>query len=305
MSRPEGVAARLELPSVRALLEGLVDYAGLFPPAGLDLATTVGNYAAYQRRPDHWALARLVVPAGRLPELETALERLPEVDRLGTRWPLTVLLGSDRAGDLEAVRGFSERHVHDGIRIGSLEARIAATAEVVALATQLPPECELYLELPAGPAMEPLIAAVAAAGVRAKIRTGGVLPGDIPDPDQVLAFLASCARQRVPFKATAGLHHPVRGRRPLTYEPGSVQAVQFGYLNLFLAAAALWRGLPMAAAGSLLVADELDPPVFEPARIRWGGIALETAAIREARQEFALAMGSCSFTEPVEEIESL
>ena len=153
--------------------------------------------------------------------------------------------------------------------------------------------------------MEPLIAAVAAAGVRAKIRTGGVLPGDIPDPDQVLAFLASCARQRVPFKATAGLHHPVRGRRPLTYEPGSVQAVQFGYLNLFLAAAALWRGLPMAAAGSLLVADELDPPVFEPARIRWGGIALETAAIREARQEFALAMGSCSFTEPVEEIESL
>jgi hypothetical protein len=305
MSRGGSVATRLELPPVRALLGGLIDYAGLFPPAGLELAATVGNFAAYQRRADHWALARLVVPAGRLVDLETVLERLPAVDRLGTRWPLTVLLGPDGAADLELVRGFGERHVHGDLRIRSLEARAGSPAEVAALAEQAGSEWELYLELPLGAAVETLIGAVAAAGVRAKIRTGGIQPADTPEPEQVLAFLSSCARHRVPFKATAGLHHPVRARRPLTYESGSVQAVQFGYLNLFLAAAALWQGLSATAAAALLVGDERDPPSFESARISWAGVVLETAAIGAARKEFALAMGSCSFTEPLEEIEAL
>ena len=37
--------------ALQALLESLIDYAGLFPPAGLDMATAVANYAGYKDGP--------------------------------------------------------------------------------------------------------------------------------------------------------------------------------------------------------------------------------------------------------------
>ena len=55
--------------SLRALLHGIIDYAGLFPPASLPLDETVLAYSRHRRGPHSWALGRLVVPALRLPEL--------------------------------------------------------------------------------------------------------------------------------------------------------------------------------------------------------------------------------------------
>ncbi len=34
--------------AVRALMTGLIDYAGLFPPAGLSMREAVGNFAGYR-----------------------------------------------------------------------------------------------------------------------------------------------------------------------------------------------------------------------------------------------------------------
>ena len=50
----------------------VVDYAGLFPPAGLDMRAAVGNYARYAAGPWAWALGRFIVPVSRLEELERA-----------------------------------------------------------------------------------------------------------------------------------------------------------------------------------------------------------------------------------------
>src|ERR671939_21225 len=55
--------------SLHALLAGAVDYAGLFPPAGLPLEQAVGDYARYRREPEAWMLGRFVCPAARLAEL--------------------------------------------------------------------------------------------------------------------------------------------------------------------------------------------------------------------------------------------
>ena len=51
-----------------SLLNGIVDYAGLFPPAGLDMDTVVQNYSEYRKSSQRWMLARLVIPASRLSE---------------------------------------------------------------------------------------------------------------------------------------------------------------------------------------------------------------------------------------------
>lgn len=296
--------AEPRLGAIRSVLDGLIDYAGLFPPAGLGMAETVRNYAGYQRRPDSWALGRLVVPVTRLAEFEDALEGLPEAERLGTRWPITALLGTDADAEIEAVTAFNSRHEHAGPRVHALEARADSPRQVSALGTAVSSRFELFLELPLGHDLPELVTAAGKLGVRAKIRTGGVNAADIPEPEAVLAFLERTATARVPFKATAGLHHPVRGLMPLTCEPGSACATMYGYLNLILAATALWDGQGRDSALTLLTAVDRHTLVLGETEIGWAGERISRDAIEQARREFVLAIGSCSFTEPLEEIDS-
>ena len=56
-------------------------------------------------------------------------------------------------------------------------------------------------------------------------------------------FLIACRRHGVTFKATAGLHHAMRGSYPLTYERASESGTMFGFLNVFLAALFVGDGL--------------------------------------------------------------
>ena len=61
--------------SIRTLLNGILDYAGLFPPARLGMAEAVANYARYREDDRSWMLSRFICPAGRLAEMESARER--------------------------------------------------------------------------------------------------------------------------------------------------------------------------------------------------------------------------------------
>jgi hypothetical protein len=288
--------------SRRALLTGLIDYAGLFPPAGVSMVEAVRNYASYQRRDDGWALARFVVPVSRLPEFEAALDTLTRQERLGTRWPLTALLGAETAEDMRAADEFNRGHLHGGPQIRSVEARVQTARQIHDITGREGPPWEVFCELPLTAELPALVDAVRQAGFRGKIRTGGVRPGDIPAPEAVLAFLVTCGLQRLPFKATAGLHHPLRGTAPLTYEVGSPRATMFGYVNLLLAASAVWHGRPEAQALALLTVEDRRTLHFAGDVVEWAGVTLTAEQIRQTRQEFALAIGSCSFTEPLEEI---
>ena len=289
--------------SARAVLHGLIDYAGLFPPAGLPMSEAVRNYASYQRRAEHWALGRFVTPVARLGEFVTALEALSEGERFGARWPIAALASADLAAEVTRVEAFNDRFVHGGPEVQSLEARVGSLEEIQAVGVTVPPRYEVYLELPLAESLPRLVEAVRGVGARAKIRTGGVKEADIPAPEAVLAFLVATAAARAPFKATAGLHHPVRGSTPLTYEAGSASAKAFGYLNVVLAATLLWHGRPPGDAFRLLVAEDRAGLVLSQDQIRWEGLEIRHDEIVRARREFALAVGSCSFTEPIEEIE--
>lgn len=64
----------MSLPrSVRSALRGLIDYAGLFPPAQESMDDAVRHYAAYRRAAHQWMLGRFVVPASRLDEFAAAV----------------------------------------------------------------------------------------------------------------------------------------------------------------------------------------------------------------------------------------
>ncbi len=287
------------LPPLRTLLDGLIDYAGLFPPAALDMPDAVRNYAAYRAGPDRWALGRFVVPAGRLPELERAAEGLAVP---GDPWLLSVLVGANDAGQVEAARAFNARHAASrDLLADALEGRAARTEEVAALGAAALPGFTLFVEVPADPDPAPLIEAIGAAGAHAKIRTGGVTADAFPDAAQVARFLAACVRLGVPFKATAGLHHPIRAAYPLTYAPDAPRGTMFGYLNVFLAAALLHGGGSEADATELLEETRLGAFSFSDHGVSWDGYRLTLDDLAESRR-LALGIGSCSFDEPLDDL---
>ena len=285
------------MSAVRTLLQSLIDYAGLFPPAGLDMETSVRNYARYRSGEDRWALGKFIVPASRLAEFERTAS--PHVDPANP-WPLSVLGGSDLNHDLSMILEH-RYHPTRGLAIESLETKAASTAEIDH-ATRIPRDLATYIEIPIAAPPDNLLAAIRLVGGRAKIRTGGVKADLVPPSADVARFLVACSAARVPFKATAGLHHPVRCVRPLTYEKDSAKGVMHGFLNVFLAAAFVQGGMNAADAAELL--EETDPKAFafDGQGAAWRDRRVSLAALATARSTFGLSFGSCSFEEPMSEL---
>ena len=281
-----------------ALLAGLIDYAGLFPPAGLSMRNAVRAYDEYRHSERSWALGRFVVPCTRLQEFSEQIALLPE---RGAAWSLSVL---GDATDHETIARFNDDNAGHAV-IASVEAKASSEAEIHALAP-LAAQYEVYAEIPITEDPRPLITAIVAhPPIRAKIRTGGVTADAFPDSMQVARFLAACAAHNVPFKATAGLHHPLRGDYRLTYEHGSAHATMFGFLNLFVAAILLCNGLSEADAA--LALDDRDRHAFscDDHGISWQGHQIRTSTIHTARNQFATAFGSCAFLEPMDDLHSM
>jgi len=142
-------------------------------------------------------------------------------------------------------------------------------------------------------------------GAFAKVRTGGLTPDAVPMPSEIAELLCEAAARRVPFKATAGLHHPIRAGHPLTYSADSPHAIMHGFINVFVAAAFAWHGIDRAAVIGVL--HECDPESFEffDDSLTWRGRRLGTAQIAAARRDFAHSVGSCSFEEPIGDLKTL
>ena len=284
--------------AARALLADLVDYAGLFPPAALSMEDAVAEYARWRRSPEAWMLGRFVLPAGRLAELaRTADAHLPEPGA-GEPWRLSALLGADVHGDSALVTAFNAKSAGRAV-VDAVELKAGSAREAEIALAALPPGLAVFVEAPLDGDLDGVLAVLAAHGARAKTRTGGVVPEAIPAPADVARFIAACAGAGVPWKATAGLHHPVRAEHNLTYAGDSPRAVMHGFLNVFAAGA-------LARAGAS--PDDLEAVLREsdPTALRLGADALawrhlraSTDEVREARRTFATSFGSCSFAEPV------
>jgi hypothetical protein len=292
------------------LLRDLIDYAGLFPPASLAMAACVANYDAYSRSEWNWILGRFIVPVARLVEFDEAFARLltPTPGTGFKNWRLSVLLGLDPVADVAHIREFNSRLASStsGRRavIESVEVKVASPEEVSRLSGIIPAELATYFEFPLFSCAE-CIAAVAGCGRRAKIRTGGETADKFPAPESVIEFIRLCAAGNVPFKATAGLHHPLRSVHRFTYQPDSPSGIMHGFVNVFLAAAFLRAGMEATLAVQLLEERSADAFHFNADGVVWRQHRLSQPEIAAARRGFAVSFGSCSFTEPIDDLKSL
>jgi hypothetical protein len=296
------------------LLRDLIDYAGLFPPAALPMAQSVANFEEYLRSEWNWILGRFVVPVARLDEFEAAFALLaPSSSETGAAtWRLSALLGADASADIARIREFNRRMTgaSSGRRavVESVEVKAANAAEITRLAEFIPAELAAYFEIPLSGLGE-CIRAIAACGrrekTRAKIRTGGETADKFPTPESVIEFIRQCVAANVPFKATAGLHHPLRSVHRFTYQSDSPSGMMHGFINVFLAAAFLRAGMEPALAVQLLEEQSSQAFHFDSDGVNWRNRRINRQEIAAAREGFAVSFGSCSFTEPIEDLRSL
>jgi hypothetical protein len=332
------------LPSVRAFLSGIIDYAGLFPPAKLPLDEAVRNYARYRTEPEHWMLGRFVCPVRLLDELAPYLPQL-----FGDGPPLRLAVLSEGPiadanpdlleNEFHAIGTFCEKH-RPQVAVDAYEVRLDSTFinwlfDRSSLSRLLAKPAELIGCTPISPlrvhfeialqevwgvpvevlavSLRDLNAEVPAgrAGLAGlKIRCGGLRAANIPSPELVAFLIETCCMAGVPWKATAGLHHPIR-----RYDD-NLQASTHGFLNVFgagsLAHANVLHGedrLPLVKVREHLrpILEEEDPAAFrfDEHGFNWRDLAVTTDAIARARSTSALSFGSCSFDEPRDDLRAL
>jgi hypothetical protein len=295
----------MRVPSTAALLSGVIDYAGLFPPAGLSMASAVEAYGDALAGPSAWMLGRFVTPAARLPELREALNAVPAASDAAA-WRVSAIVGGDGVDDLDHVATFNaDRTRGQRVAVDSIESKPASLDGIDWLADRTRAIGDVYIEMAPGPDADAWLARVAVHGLRAKVRTGGLTPDAFPSPALLAGFLAAAMQHGVPFKATAGLHHAVRGDYRLTYEPDSASAPMYGYLNVLLATSALESGEPVAVAEAILQQSDAAAFSFAADAVHWGDREFSAAHLRATRARRLVSFGSCSFHEPVEEFTAL
>lgn len=292
------------LGSLKALLTSVVDYAGLFPPAKLDLREAMEHYVQNLASPYAWMLGRFVIPASRLQELVKLLPAFPL-----KHWSLSII----SSGDLESIEQVRRRSppkasldAGNKIAITALEFSPLSPPEIERVLSDLPTGVEAFFEIPLNSDLKPYLNVLRHTGAAAKIRTGGTTINAFPSVFQLSQCIFSFAEAQVPFKATAGLHHPLPAEYPLTSEPDSPATLMHGFLNVaILAAFAYWQKVRSEEALEILKEISNDAFQFKEDRVCWRDRCLDILEIAAARQYFFRSFGSCSFQEPVNDLKHI
>ena len=261
----------------RILLRRLIDYAGMYPPESLGLEEAISTYLRHRRGAHEWMLGPFLCPSSVLHDLEWLLG--------GDPIPVGVVF------DQPAEDAFAS------IAASALSIQQVETTDLAIehLLRELDASLTFWLE--AEPSRVHTVAGRnPGRRIGVKIRCGGSTPADFPTPVALASGMHETFERGLPLKATAGLHHPWR------HFSAEVGAWRHGFLNLAAAAAAL------VGTGDLNQVEEIlsieQPGVLSGHHLRVGEHEFSPADLRSARVFFR-SYGSCSFDEPVEDLEAM
>lgn len=238
-------------------VDHLFDDAGLFAPARLPMAEALAAHGRATSGERRRFVGPFLCPVTRLDELEACVASgQPRPAEVGV-----IAYGLGSAGRrLGAMPGLVQCEAPLGTRLPDLGGRV-----------------HRYLEIPGHRPVGEVLDAVAAAGVRAKVRCGGTTRDDVPSCARLAEVLVGCAERGLVLKATAGLHQPFRH----TTRTGP----QHGFVNLLAAAAAARDGASPPEVAEILAAEEPEAT---------------TLVDRLARsRELLASIGTCSIDEPI------
>jgi hypothetical protein len=305
-------------PSVRLFMEKLIDYAGLFPPAGLPIEAAIRNYHVYSLDQDSWMLGKFIIPVTRLHELVPYLPTFSKDNQL----MLSVIGNRSReadecmellTGSFEKIQSFRDQY-QEAARIDVLDVPLPPISlqghllEAIGRGTSklgLQIFCELTHELNADwktrmiAGLNEIAAFNVTSGSRLgiKLRTGGVTAEAFPTANQVALVLAGCRDRDLPLKFTAGLHHPVRMYR------NDVNTKMHGFLNVFFAGLlANSHKLEIQKIAEIIEDEHPESFKFSSDGLHWRHLSMTSCEIQAYRNEGLSSYGSCSFDEPRDEM---
>lgn len=308
-------------PSVRNFMEKLIDYAGLFPPAGLPIDAAIRNYQVYSLDEDNWMLGKFVIPVSRLQEL------VPFMPLFSQDHPLRLSVIGDRSSDVDACKDLLEKSLET---IQSFGDQFQAVSQIDVLDLPLPPIplqahlleavgsgtswhglrtfCELTFVLNTDwesniiAALDEIAAYNEISGCRfgIKLRTGGLTAEAFPTANQVALVLAGCRDRNLTLKFTAGLHHPIR------MYGNEVKTKMHGFLNVFFAGLlAHSYKLGIDQIEKILTDEFPESFKFTSDGLQWRELTMTSSEIQAYRIEGVCSYGCCSFDEPRDEMRVL
>jgi hypothetical protein len=311
----------------RAFHEDLIDYAGLFPPAELELAAALANYRTYVASDESWMLARFVCPIPKLEKVSRLCEaadappprRLTVLARPAETYEQLMQVFDEDLAALQSYRGKQgERSVAEALEL-RLPPKLAEPAPVLAelrdrIRERLSGRLQVFVEATPERKMPDVVTRTlegigavregahgdAWEDVGFKLRCGGVIAAAYPELDTVKTVLGEAHRLAVPTKATAGLHHPVRHHRE------DLGVDEHGFWNVFGAGVLFSAGVLQPERLEEILA-ETDPTrfAFSDGRFSWADLSADAEAVRRGRAQLVTSFGSCSFDEPREDLSEL
>lgn len=299
--------------SLRALLAHSIDYAGMFPPCNLALKPALQNHAKYIRESDAWMLSTFILPTGQFAAVSGNLAQFDRkhplrVSALGSKTETVTAFRPAFEEAMEAIRKFAAEHagvvsIDQFEMLLPVDVDLATLAEAAGMFGEM--KLHVFWETPADTA-EHAIALLAQHNSKknirvlgCKLRTGGVTADAFPSAAHIGGALIAAARNRVPIKFTAGLHHPVRQFRD------EVKTKMHGFLNVLgagvLAAEHDWDE---GQISRMLEDENADSFSFDETIFAWREWEIATDRIH-ARRKLITSFGSCSFDEPREDLHAI
>lgn len=305
-------------------MDGLIDYAGLFPPAELSLPDAIDNYCRYRGEADAWMLARFIIPVSQLSALTDYIDATGN-DYFGSGAAYSIVGQGGQDGpsflnrvdqDIQTVKQFRAQHGQSAV-LDVYEVRLPGSEDAIKTAVGRASNMLLaeglrpFFEVPPGDDW-PGRAGVAIDAIRAynslqatshgigfKLRCGGLEVSAFPDTDRVSGIIIACRDAGVPLKATAGLHHPIR------HYNDNLQTRVHGFINVFGAGVLTnVHGLEPQKVVAI-IEEEAEGFSFSDEAFSWNDLSVTVEDITRIRQQCLISYGSCSFDEPREDLLAL
>jgi hypothetical protein len=298
---------RLVLDARTAAFAALVDYAGLFPPAKRSMQDAVDEYLALRDGNHAWVAGRFLCRASQLTELASVATT---TFRSGEPpWEVAVVFDLP-PGESAALAIDFQAEMDPVMTVAAAEARLpgatpsatdALLDAMLSVATDVVP----FIEVNRDTSITDQVDIIAdALGRRnriggAKLRCGGLTKDLFPSSAEVAEFIVTATRRRLPFKATAGLHQPIR------HFDDSIGIERHGFLNILMAAVLAESGMDLDAVEEVIA--DTDPKAFSvsTAFASWRDHEIPGSALRRVRRDGFVAYGSCDFDEPTDALQEL
>jgi hypothetical protein len=317
--------------SIQPFLTGIIDYAGLYPPASLSLEDAFSKYIDHTSSRNSWMLSRFVAGTKYLSELSELVQKHPDAP---IPFPVAVAAAPSDSLDafkdvvrdtkrsiLEVVEGSDKQVVVPSLEIklptalfehsntSLLEEAIGFISDEFASSPDLPKE--VFFEISGfsfnkeyadmiTKALSDQTAGNPLSVIGFKIRCGGVEAFHFP-PTGYLAHAISVSFQKeIPLKFTAGLHHPVR------HYNDSVSTKMHGFLNVFGSAMLCYNSsLSKSEIQNMLEDEDPNNFVFSESGFSWKSHSITVDEVQNLRSLYVTSFGSCSFEEPIEDLQEL